>query len=152
MRLMPRGRKAADMFQDFRQFIMRGNVVDLAVGVIIGAAFGKIVTSLVDDIIMPPIGVALGNVDFSNLFITLSGQHYDSLAQAKQAGAATINYGLFITTVIQFLIVAFAVFILVQQVNRLFRQAQAKKEAPPQPTQEVKLLSEIRDLLTVRRT
>jgi large conductance mechanosensitive channel len=152
MRLMPRGRKAADMFQDFRQFIMRGNVVDLAVGVIIGAAFGKIVTSLVDDIIMPPIGVALGNVDFSNLFITLSGQHYDSLAQAKQAGAATINYGLFITTVIQFLIVAFAVFILVQQVNRLFRQAQAKKEAPPQPTQEVKLLSEIRDLLAVRRT
>ena len=101
---------------------------------------------------MPPIGVALGNVDFSNLFITLSGQHYDSLAQAKQAGAATINYGLFITTVIQFLIVAFAVFILVQQVNRLFRQAQAKKEAPPQPTQEVKLLSEIRDLLAVRRT
>jgi large conductance mechanosensitive channel len=152
MRLMPRGRKAADMFQDFRQFIMRGNVVDLAVGVIIGAAFGKIVTSLVDDIIMPPIGVALGNVDFSNLFITLSGQHYDSLAQAKQAGAATINYGLFITTVIQFLIVAFAVFILVQQVNRLFRQAQAKKDAPPQPTQEVKLLSEIRDLLAVRRT
>ena len=140
------------MFQDFRQFIMRGNVVDLAVGVIIGAAFGKIVTSLVDDIIMPPIGVALGNVDFSNLFITLSGQHYDSLAQAKQAGAATINYGLFITTVIQFLIVAFAVFILVQQVNRLFRQAQANKEAPPQPTQEVKLLSEIRDLLAVRRT
>jgi large conductance mechanosensitive channel len=152
MRLMPRGRKAADMFQDFRQFIMRGNVVDLAVGVIIGAAFGKIVTSLVDDIIMPPIGVALGNVDFSNLFITLSGQHYDSLAQAKQAGAATINYGLFITTVIQFLIVAFAVFILVQQVNRLFRHAQAKKEAPPQPTQEVKLLAEIRDLLAVRRT
>jgi large conductance mechanosensitive channel len=152
MRRMPRGRKAAHMFQEFRQFIMRGNVVDLAVGVIIGAAFGKIVTSLVDDIIMPPIGVILGNVDFSNLFITLSGGHYDSLAQAKQAGAATINYGLFITTVIQFMIVAFAVFILVQQVNRLFRQAQAKKEAPPQPTQEVKLLSEIRDLLAVRRT
>ena len=152
MRPMPRERKAANMFQEFRQFIMRGNVVDLAVGVIIGAAFGKIVTSLVDDIIMPPIGVMLGNVDFSNLFITLSGGHYDLLAQAKQAGAATINYGAFITTIIQFLIIAFAVFMLVQQVNRLFRSAQAKKEAPPQPTQEVKLLSEIRDLLAVRRT
>jgi large conductance mechanosensitive channel len=140
------------MFQEFKTFIMRGNVIDLAVGVIIGAAFGKIVTSLVDDIIMPPIGVILGGVDFTNLFITLSGGDYQSLAQAKEAGAATINYGAFINVVIQFLIVAFAVFLLVRQVNRLFRKAEAKGEAPPpQPTQEVKLLSEIRDILAMRR-
>jgi large conductance mechanosensitive channel len=139
------------MFQEFKTFIMRGNVIDLAVGVIIGAAFGRIVTSLVDDIIMPPIGVILGGVDFSNLFITLSGGDYQSLAQAKEAGAATINYGAFINVVIQFLIVAFAVFLLVRQVNRLFRKAEAKGVAPPQPTQEVKLLSEIRDILATRR-
>ena len=139
------------MFKEFKQFIMRGNVIDLAVGVIIGAAFGRIVTSLVEDIIMPPVGLALGGVDFSDLFITLSGGDYQSLAQAKEAGAATINYGLFINIVIQFLIVAFAVFILVQQVNRLFRRAEEKGEAALQPTQEVKLLSEIRDLLAVRR-
>ncbi len=139
------------MLKEFQQFIMRGNVIDLAIGVVIGAAFGRIVTSLVDDIIMPPIGVVLGGVDFSDLFITLSGGAYQSLAQAKEAGAATINYGLFITVFIQFLIVAFAIFILVRQVNRLFRRAEEKGEAPPQPTQEVKLLSEIRDLLAARR-
>ena len=139
------------MFQEFKKFIMRGNVIDLAVGVIIGAAFGRIVASLVEDIIMPPVGVIIGNVDFSSLFLTLSGGDYGSLAQAKEAGAATINYGLFITNAIQFLIVVFAVFILVQQVNRLFRRAEAKSEAAPQPTQEVKLLSEIRDLLAARR-
>jgi large conductance mechanosensitive channel len=130
---------------------MRGNVIDLAVGVIIGAAFGRVVTSLVEDIVMPPIGVIIGNVDFSDLFITLSGGDYPSLEQAKAAGAATVNYGLFITTIIQFLIVAFAVFLLVKQVNRMFRRAEAKGEAAPQPTQEVKLLSEIRDLLATRR-
>jgi large conductance mechanosensitive channel len=139
------------MFQEFKQFIMRGNVIDLAVGVIIGAAFGRIVTSLVEDIIMPPIGLALGGADFTDLFITLSGGEYQSLAQAKEAGAATINYGRFLTIIIQFLIVAFAVFILVQQVNRLFRRAEAKGEAAPQPTQEVKLLTEIRDLMAARR-
>ena len=100
---------------------------------------------------MPPIGVIIGNVDFSDLFITLSGGDYPSLEQAKAAGAATVNYGLFITTIIQFLIVAFAVFLLVKQVNRMFRRAEAKGEAAPQPTQEVKLLSEIRDLLATRR-
>ena len=139
------------MINDFKQFIMRGNVIDLAVGVIIGAAFGRVVTSLVEDIIMPPIGVMIGNVDFSDLFVTLSGGEYPSLEQAKAAGAATVNYGLFITVIIQFLIVAFAVFLLVQQVNRMFRRAEAKGEAAPQPTQEVKLLSEIRDLLAMRR-
>jgi len=106
------------MFKEFRDFAMRGNVIDLAVGFIMGAAFGKIVTSLVSDIIMPPIGIVLGKVDFSDLYVNLSDVHYDSLADAKKAGAATINYGLFINNVIDFIIVAFAVFLLVKQVNR----------------------------------
>src|SRR3979490_441034 len=113
------------MFKEFKEFAMRGNVIDLAVGVIIGAAFGKIVASLVDDIMMPPIGRLLGHVDFSNLFVSLSGTHSDTLPAAKAAGAATLNYGLFLNTVINFLIVAFAVFLLVRQVNRL-----APKPAP----------------------
>ncbi len=107
------------MWKEFKQFIMRGNVLDLAIGVIIGAAFGKIVTSLVNDIIMPPIGVLLNKVDFSNLFINLSGTHYATLAQAKDAGAATINYGLFINALIDFVIVACVIFLIVRQVNRL---------------------------------
>jgi large conductance mechanosensitive channel len=106
------------MFKEFKTFAMRGNVIDLAVGVIIGAAFGKVVSSLVEDIIMPPIGRALGHMDFSNLFISLNGTHYDTLLAAKAAAAPTINYGLFLNTVINFLIVALAVFLLVQQVNR----------------------------------
>ncbi len=107
------------MFKEFRAFIMRGNVVDLAVGVIIGAAFGRIVTSLVNDIIMPPIGLLLGGVDFSNLFISLKGQTFASLADAQKAGAPTINYGLFINNVIDFLIVAFVIFLLIRAINRL---------------------------------
>jgi large conductance mechanosensitive channel len=114
------------MFKEFRDFAMRGNVIDLAVGLVVGAAFGKIVTSFVGDILMPPLGLLLGHVDFSNLFINLSAKHYDSLAEAKAAGAATLNYGLFINTVLDFLIVAFAVFLLVRQVNRLIH-----KPAPP---------------------
>jgi len=106
------------VFKEFKAFAMRGNVLDMAVGIIIGAAFGKIVASLVDDILMPPIGRLLGRVDFSGLFINLSGKSYESLQAAKAAGAATINYGLFLNTVINFVIVAFAVFLLVQQVNR----------------------------------
>ena len=113
------------MLKEFREFAMRGNVIDLAVGVIIGAAFGKIVTSLVSDIVMPPIGLILGKVDFSNLFINISGTHYDSLDAAKKAGAATINYGLFLNTVLDFVIVAFAVFLLVKQINRFHRPAPA---------------------------
>jgi large conductance mechanosensitive channel len=109
------------MWKEFRDFAMRGNVVDLAVGVIIGAAFGKIVSSLVADILMPPLGILLGKVDFSNLFVSLSGQPYGSLAEAKAAGAATLNYGVFINNIIDFLIVAFAVFLLVRQVNRFAR-------------------------------
>ncbi len=114
------------MLKEFRDFAMRGNVVDLAVGFIMGAAFGKIVTSLVNDILMPPIGLLLGKVDFSSLFINLSGQHFDTIAQAKAAGAATLNYGVFINTLINFIIVAFAVFLLVRQVNRM-----TAKFAPP---------------------
>ncbi len=121
------------MWKEFKEFIMRGNVIDLAVGIIIGAAFGKIVTSLVNDIIMPPIGLLLGKVDFSNLFINLSGQPYATLAAAKEAGAATINYGAFINTVIDFLIVALAIFLVVRVVNRLRRKPEAApttKECP----------------------
>ena len=113
------------MIKEFKEFAMRGNVLDLAVGIVIGAAFGQIVTSFVQDILMPPVGRLLGHVDFSNLFVSLSGTHYDTLAAAKVAGAATLNYGLFLNTVINFLIVAFAVFLLVRQVNRL-----APKPAP----------------------
>ena len=107
------------MWKEFKQFITRGNVIDLAIGVIIGAAFGKIVTSFVNDILMPPIGLLLGNVDFTNLFVTLSGGAYATLEEAQAAGAATINYGVFINTIIDFLIVAFVIFLVVKQVNRL---------------------------------
>ena len=117
------------MFKEFKEFIMRGNVLDLAVGIVIGAAFGKIVTSLVSDIVMPPIGLLLGKVDFSNLFIDLSGKHYPTFTAAKAANAATINYGLFLTTVVDFLIVAFVIFLVVKQANRLKRQP-----APASPT------------------
>ncbi len=119
------------MFREFREFAMRGNVVDLAVGIVIGAAFGKIITSLVNDIIMPPIGLLLGRVDFANLFINLSGQSFASLAEARAAGAPTINYGVFLNTVIDFVIVALAIFLLVRFINRLTRQADA---APAVPT------------------
>ena len=135
------------MLNEFKAFISRGNVIDLAVGIIIGAAFGKIVTSLVNDIIMPPIGLLLGGIDFSNLFITLSGGDYPSLAAAQEAGAATINYGVFINTVIQFVIVAFAIFIVVKQINRLKREQPPAPAAPPR--QEV-LLEEIRDAIKAK--
>jgi large conductance mechanosensitive channel len=118
------------MFREFREFAMRGNVVDLAVGIIIGAAFGKIVTSLVNDIVMPPFGLLLGRVDFSSLFINLSGQPYASLAEAKAAGAPTINYGVFLNSVIDFVIVAFAIFLLVRFINRLSRQPEVTPAAP----------------------
>ncbi len=122
------------MLKDFKEFAVKGNVLDLAVGVVIGAAFGKIVTSFVSDLLMPPIGRVLGKVDFSNLFIDLSGAHHATLAEAKAAGAATINYGLFINSIMDFLIVAFAVFLLVRQVNKLRAQPAAAavttKECP----------------------
>jgi large conductance mechanosensitive channel len=117
------------MLSEFKAFIMRGNVVDLAVGVIMGAAFGTIVTSLVNDVLMPPIGRLLGGVDFKDFFISLSGQSFPTLAAAKAAGAPTVNYGVFLNALINFLIVAFAVFLLVKQVNRLF----PKPAAPAAP-------------------
>lgn len=117
------------MLKEFKEFAMRGNVLDMAVGVIIGAAFGKIVTSLVNDILMPPIGLLLGKLDFSNLFISLSGRHFSSLSEAKDAGAATINYGIFLNNVIDFIIVSFAIFFLIKQINRLKR-----KEELAEPT------------------
>jgi large conductance mechanosensitive channel len=117
------------MLKEFREFIARGNVIDLAVGVVIGAAFGKIVDSLVKDIIMPPIGLILGKVDFSNLFLSLNGTHYDSLAAAQKAGAPTLNYGMFINNIISFLIVAFAIFVIIKQVNR-FRRTSDEAAVP----------------------
>ena len=113
------------MLKEFKEFVMRGNVVDMAVGIIIGAAFGKIVTSFVNDILMPPIGRMLGKVDFSNLFVNLSEQQYPTEAAAKAAGAATLNYGIFLNTVLDFLIIAFAIFLLIRQVNRLKQPAPA---------------------------
>jgi large conductance mechanosensitive channel len=120
------------MFAEFKKFIMRGNVLDLAIGVIIGAAFGKIVASLVGDILNPVIGLAVGRMDFSNLFVSLNGQSYPTLAAAKAAAAPTLNYGVFINTVIEFLIVAFVIFMIVKQVNRLL------PPPPPPPPAEVK--------------
>jgi large conductance mechanosensitive channel len=120
------------MFAEFKKFIMRGNVLDLAIGVIIGAAFGKIVASLVSDILNPVIGLAVGKMDFSNLFVSLNGQSYPTLAAAKAAAAPTLNYGVFINTVIEFLIVAFVIFMIVKQVNRLL------PPPPPPPPAEVK--------------
>jgi large conductance mechanosensitive channel len=110
--------------KEFKAFVMRGNVVDMAVGIIIGVAFGKIITSLVNDVIMPPIGLLLGKINFANLFINISGKHFPTLTAAKAAGAATINYGMFINTIIDFVIVALAIFLIIRQVNRM------KKPAP----------------------
>ena len=135
------------MVKEFKEFAVKGNVVDMAVGIIIGGAFGTIVKSLVSDIIMPPIGLALGGVDFANLFYTLGGGSYDSLEAAKEAGAATINYGLFFNNVISFLIVAFAVFMLVKSINSLKKKEEEKPAAPPKPSDDVVLLTEIRDLM-----
>jgi len=120
------------LFAEFREFVLRGNVVDLAVGIIIGVAFGAIVTSLVNDVIMPPIGRLLGKVDFSNLFVNISGTSYNSLSEAKQAGAAVIAYGSFINTLINFLIIAFVLFLIVRAMNKLVRQSQ-KKQAQAAP-------------------
>jgi len=140
-----RGRSAGPAMkiaQEFREFISRGNVVDLAVGVIIGAAFGKIVNSLVNDVIMPPIGALMKGVNFNNLFFSLDGRTYSTLAQAKEAGAPVIGYGAFANTAIEFLIIAFCVFLLMKVVNRVKRA-----EAVPAPPRSEILLEEIRDLL-----
>ena len=137
------------MLSEFKKFVIRGNVIDLAVGIIIGAAFGTIVNSLVNDVIMPPLSLLLGKVDFGNIFLTLYGTHFNTLAEAKSGGSVTINYGVFINNFISFLILAFAIFMMVKWVNKL-----KGPEAPPPleaPTKEEILLTEIRDLLKVQK-
>lgn len=139
---------------EFKEFAVKGNVVDLAVAVVIGTAFGRIVTSLVNDVLMPPVGYLMGGIDFSDLYLVLGEGEYESLAAAQAAGAATINYGLFVNTIVNFLIVAWTLFLLVKAMNR-FRRRQEEvpadvREAPPKPNQEV-LLEEIRDILKERR-
>ncbi len=119
------------MFKEFKEFAMRGNVMDMAIGIILGAAFGKIVSSFVKDVLMPPIGLVLGNIDFSKLFIDLSGKGYTTLAAAQKAGAPTLNYGIFINSIIDFIIVAFAIFIVVRQINRLKKTEEAAPAAAP---------------------
>jgi large conductance mechanosensitive channel len=136
------------MFKEFKAFAMRGNVVDMAVGIIIGAAFGRIVSSLVNDVIMPPIGLLMGNLDFSNLFINLSSNAYDSLAAAEAAGAPIIKYGMFINNILDFTIVAFAIFLVIRGLNKLKKQEEA---TPPGPSAEERLLVEIRDVLKASR-
>lgn len=139
-----------NMLEEFKKFAVRGNVVDMAVGIIIGAAFGKIVTSIVNDIIMPPIGKILGGVDFTNLYINLSGGEYPSLEAAKAAGAVTMNYGIFLNTVINFIIVAFSVFLLVKGISAMKRKEELAPSAPPAPSRQEVLLEEIRNLLAKR--
>lgn len=131
------------MLKEFREFALRGNVLDLAIGIIIGAAFSNIVNSFVSDILMPPIGLLLGNTDFSDFFINLSGGRYESLAAAEEAGAATVNYGLFINTILDFIIIAFALFLIVRQVNRLQRQKEEEKPAEPTTKECPHCLTEI---------
>jgi len=140
------------MLKEFREFAMRGNVVDMAVGIVIGGAFGTIVGSLVKDVLMPPIGLALGGVDFASLFVTLKegakpAGPYASLAEAQAAGAVTVNYGLFINSIVSFLIVAWALFMIIKGMNRMKREQAAAPPAPPEPSPSEKLLAEIRDLL-----
>ena len=136
------------MFNEFKKFAMRGNVVDLAVGFILGGAFSTIVRSFVDDILMPPLGLLLGGVDFTNLFIVLGDAQYESLAAAQEAGAATINYGLFINNSISFVILAFALFLMIKGMNKMQeKKADDVPEQPPAKPRNEELLEEIRDLL-----
>jgi len=128
------------MFKEFREFAMRGSVVDLAIGVIIGGAFGAVVSSLVNDVLMPPIGLLLGNVDFSNLYINLSGGTYASLAAAQEAGAVTINYGVFVNTIINFLIIALVLFFVIKGMNAMQKQEEEAPAEPPGPTTEERLV------------
>ena len=135
------------MLKEFKDFAMRGSVVDMAVGIIIGGAFGTIIKSLVDDIIMPPIGLLLGGIDFSNIYLTLTGPATETLGQAKEAGAVTMNWGLFINATVSFIIVAFALFLLIKGMNSMKKKEAAAPAAPPAPPRGEVLLEEIRDLL-----
>lgn len=135
------------MLQEFKAFAMRGNVVDMAVGIVIGGAFGKIVSSFVADVIMPPIGLLMGGVDFGSLFINLSDVSYATLAAAEEAGAPVIKYGSFINTVLDFVIIAFAIFMVIKGMNSMKKKEEEKPAEPPKPSAEEALLTEIRDLL-----
>ena len=135
------------MLKEFKEFAMRGNVMDMAIGIIIGAAFGKIVSSFVNDVLMPPIGMLMGGVNFNELFYTLSGEQAATLAAAKEAGAVTINYGTFIQTVIDFIIIAFVIFLVIKAMNNAKRKEEEAPKEPPAPPKEQVLLEEIRDLL-----
>jgi large conductance mechanosensitive channel len=139
------------MLQEFKKFALRGNVVDMAVGIVIGAAFGRIVSSLVDDVIMPPVGLLMGSVDFGDLYLNLSRTAYDSLAAAEEAGAPVIKYGLFINNILDFVIVAFAIFLVIRAMNRLKKKQEEEPAKAPDPSTEVKLLTEIRDSLKARQ-
>jgi large conductance mechanosensitive channel len=136
--------------QEFKEFALKGNVIDLAVGVIIGGAFGKIVTSLVEDVVNPLIGMVIGKVNFANLFINLSGKNLKSYDEAKKAGEAVVGYGVFLNTAVQFLIMAFIVFLMVKAINNLKRSASVAAAVPAEPPREEVLLTEIRDLLKQR--
>ncbi len=136
------------MLNEFKKFAMKGNMVDMAVGIVIGAAFGAIISSLVDDVIMPPIGLLLGGVDFSQLFVVLKGEGaFNTIEQAKEAGAVTWNLGLFINAIIKFLIIAFSLFLVVKAMNEMKKKEEEAPAAPAEPPADVKLLEEIRDLL-----
>lgn len=135
------------LMKEFKEFAIKGNAMDMAVGIIIGAAFGKIVSSLVNDVIMPPIGKLMGNVDFTGLFVNLGATTYETLAEAQKAGAPTLNYGNFLQVMVDFLIVAWAVFMLVKGINSLKKKEEEKPADPPKPSEEVLLLREIRDAM-----
>lgn len=138
------------MLKEFREFAVKGNAVDMAVGIIIGGAFGKIISSIVNDLMMPPLGLLFGKVDFTNLFVNLGDGEYAALAAAREAGAPILAYGSFLQTAIDFVIVAFVLFMLVRGINRLRRAPEVKPAEPPKPTEEVVLLQEIRDALKAR--
>jgi len=138
------------MLNEFKKFALRGNVMDMAVGIIIGAAFGKIIASFVKDVLMPPLGLLLGKVDFSQLYISLNGGVFDSLAAAEEAGAPVLRYGAFLQTVVDFVIVAFAIFLMVRAMNSLKKKEEEKPAAPAAPPKQEVLLTEIRDLLAKR--
>ena len=143
------------MLKEFKEFALKGNMLDMAVGIVIGAAFGTIVKSLVADILMPPIGLALGGVDFTNLFLVLKAgsvpaAQLTTLAEAQESGAVTVNWGVFLNSIISFVIIAFALFVVIRNMNRLKRKEEEKPAAPPAPSAEEKLLTEIRDLLRAK--
>ena len=138
------------MLNEFKKFALRGNVMDMAVGIIIGAAFGKIIASFVKDVLMPPLGLLLGKVDFSQLYFSLNGAAFESLAAAEEAGAPILRYGAFLQTVVDFVIVAFAIFLMVRAMNSLKKKEEEKPAAPAAPPKQEVLLAEIRDLLAKR--